>query len=176
MKKQLTVDFRAYQQIHNFSVTNMYDAIIELITNAIDAYRCGDMINNNNINNIKKNKTIHVNIYLDEKTNEQYLEIVDNAVGVAPDCMEKCFLTVGSLTKTHATARGFFSTGAKNISALGVVHFTSIHKEKLSRVSIDRAGLSTIDTYDELNDMVKKIMLNQSIGLYYPFQKMALMF
>lgn len=108
--QNMAVDLRAYKFIRSFAIKNLYDAVTELITNCDDAYRRLDVP-----------RKIMVNYYI-TADHREYLEVIDNAIGIAPEQMESCLLTAGAFTNIE-NARGFFSTGAKNICVLGKITF-----------------------------------------------------
>ena len=115
----MTKDFikfneRAYKFIRGSAVSQIIDALIELITNSDDAYDKGKI----------KNKDIHIHLNY-----RGQLIVTDQAIGLTSDQMRKCFLQVGNFTSTNDN-RGFFSRGAKDISALGDIYFESIKDNK----------------------------------------------
>ena len=118
--KNLELDYRMYQYIRNNSITNLYDALVELITNCIDAYSTTSL-----------DKIININY----KPSTRDLTIIDNAIGLDSATMEKAFLTVGTYLSSD-TKRGHFSRGAKDISAIADVTFTAIKDNKLSQCKI----------------------------------------
>lgn len=142
--QSMVVGLRAYKFIRSFAVKNMHDVIVELITNCDDAYRKKTSADINN--------KIFINYYKTPEGSE-YLEVVDNAIGIDPCNMEKFLLTAGNYTNVD-NARGFFSTGAKNICVIGNTTFMSIKDGKLSMVAIDTDGLCTKHTLDSNNNIV----------------------
>ena len=110
---------RLYKYIKSSAVTNMTQAYVELITNCYDAYNKGDF----------DKKIINITANLDTRM----FCVYDQAVGLTYDEMMKCFAQVGSYTST-TTSRGYFSRGAKDISAIGDVRFRSIKNNKISEI------------------------------------------
>lgn len=124
----INISARAYQYIRQFSVKTIEDALVELITNSIDAYK----------------KTQYTQRKIDiEITNPGTLVVRDYALGLDASQLDDCFLNVGNFTASD-TSRGFFSRGAKDISAIGNVYFTGIKNN-----SIAQAFLNT-DAYGEI--------------------------
>ena len=121
----ISIDPRAYFFIRESAIRNVYDAFTELITNSIDAYNKGEFTHK------------PVNIHIDYKSN--ILNVVDNAIGLSGTDMERCFMQVGAYTSTDES-RGIFSRGAKDVSALGDVTYTSIKDGKISQVIITSVG------------------------------------
>jgi len=119
--KNLELDYRMYQYIRNNAITNIYDAIVELLTNCIDAY--------STVPEISKNVIIEYS-----ETNRN-LKIIDNAIGLTGERMETAFLTVGTYLSDEQK-RGHFSRGAKDISAIANVTFTAIKDNKISQCKI----------------------------------------
>ncbi len=143
---------RMYQYIRASAITNLDDAIVELITNCVDAYTG---INNN------PNK---ITINLSKKNN--YLEVIDNAIGLDAENMEKCFLEVGTYVSDE-TKRGHFSRGSKDISALGNCTFIAIKDNKYSECKIlyDGKGAMINKNSDITEELRTKINIPQN-GLY----------
>jgi hypothetical protein len=144
---QLEVSFRNFLFMRGHAVGDTRDALTELITNAVDAYRAVD-----------PNGTLekYINVTFHRVPNlsgnfDFYLQVVDNAIGVPAEKMKSCFLTAGSKTSSD-NARGFFSTGAKNITVLGDTHFVSVSGNKLSKVYLDDVAYGHIVTHGPLSD------------------------
>ena len=112
----ININERAYKYIRQFTIKSIDDSIIELITNAIDAY----------------NKTEYVEryIYIDV-FEETTIRVTDHALGLTASSLESCFLQLGNYTASDSS-RGFFSRGAKDISALGDVIFETIKNNPLN--------------------------------------------
>jgi len=145
--KPLTLNSRMYQYIRASAITNLDDALVELITNCVDAY-----ININNNPNF-----IDINI---SKTNK-YIEIIDQAIGLDAEKMKVCFLEVGTYVSDERK-RGHFSRGAKDITALGDCTFIAIKDNKYSVCKILYDGLgamiiSDADVTDEIRNQTNII-------------------
>jgi hypothetical protein len=128
-KKELTVNIRAYNHIKKSIMVRVEDALIELITNVDDAY-------------IKTDKKEHL-IDL-EFIYPSTVIVRDHAIGMDADRMQKCFLQVGAYTSDDQS-RGFFSRGAKDISALGDVTFEAIKDGKYSKCILDSESYGGIE-------------------------------
>ena len=125
----LTLDSRMYEYIRTTAITNINDALVELITNSVDAYT--GITNNPNKIRINYNKT--------NKT----IKVTDYAIGLTGTAMEQNFLTVGSYTSDYYK-RGHFSRGAKDISAIGHITFETIKDNKFSSVKIKDTGMGAV--------------------------------
>lgn len=158
---------RAYKFIRGSAVNTIIDALVELITNSDDAYDKGKIQ--------KKKINIHLNY-------DGILEVTDQAIGLNAEEMKKCFLQVGNYT-SHENNRGFFSRGAKDISALGNVYFESIKNDNYSKLLLDKNAKGEILVSDNkvtedlrkhlkiLNNGTKvQIQLNEGVDLYDPKQ------
>ena len=144
---QLEVAHRNFLYMRSFAIKSTSDSLIELITNSIDAYRRYD-----NYKTMKKTiKIIFYHVRNEDNSFRNYISVIDNAGGIEPEKMKECFLTAGNLT-ANENSRGFFSTGAKNITALGDTHFTSIKDGKMSKVYLDMDGYGHIVTHSELDE------------------------
>ena len=112
---------RAYKFIKGSAVSSIIDALVELLTNADDAYDKGKI----------KNKVIDIHLNY-----ENSLSVTDQAIGLTANEMENCFLQIGNFTSTDQN-RGFFSRGAKDITSLGDVTFESIKNGKYSKLFLN---------------------------------------
>jgi len=138
----LLLNSRMYQYIRASAISNVNDALVELITNCVDAY--------SNIDN-NPNKII-----IKYSENNNYLEIIDQAIGMTGEKMKLCFLEVGTYV-SNDSKRGHFSRGAKDISALGDCTFIAIKDNKSSSCKIlyDGRGAmlnENIDVTDEIKN------------------------
>ena len=131
-KEFIQFNERAYKFIRGSAVNHIIDAIVELITNADDAYDKG---------NILKKK---INIHIDYNG---LLKVTDQALGLNSESMKKCFLQVGNYT-SQENNRGFFSRGAKDISSLGNVYFESIKDDKYSKLLLDKNAKGELQISD----------------------------
>lgn len=121
----ISVSQRAYKYVRQFSIKDPVDAIVELMTNADDAYARS---------NPRLAYPYRYFIVYHEKTGT--LQVIDNATGLTADQMRTCFLQVGNYTATDGS-RGFFSRGAKDVSILGDVYFETIKDGKYSKCMIN---------------------------------------
>lgn len=129
---------RAYKYIRQFTIKSTEDALVELITNSIDAYN----------KTTKESRKLEIEFQFPNK-----LRVRDFALGLTGDEMQACFLQVGTYTST-AESRGFFSRGAKDISAIGDITFQTIKDGKYSLcvLNSDAYGavpINSIDATDE---------------------------
>lgn len=118
----LQIDERAYKYIRQFSIKNLTDGVVELLTNCNDAY-------------IRGNCPLPHYFMIQYSSKDGSLHVIDNATGLRADKMQMCFLQVGKFTSTE-TSRGFFSRGAKDVSILGDVYFESIQDGYYSKCVI----------------------------------------
>lgn len=132
----IKIDERAYRYIRQFSIKNVTDALVELLTNSDDAY--GRISSNNSV---KK-------FWIQYHEKYHSLCVIDNASGLRASDMEKCFMQVGSYTSSD-DARGFFSRGAKDVSILGDVVFESIKDGYYSKTYITSNAYTGILVSDQ---------------------------
>lgn len=131
---------RAYKYIRQFTIKSLEDAAVELITNCIDAY---------NKDGITPRK-----IFIEYKNPGQAI-FRDNAIGLTAAEMQSCFLQVGNYT-TSDEARGFFSRGAKDISAIGNISFEAIKDGRYSRILLNSEAYGAIDIADaEVDEAIR---------------------
>lgn len=150
---QIDVSFRNFKFTRGFAVKDTQDALTELITNAVDAYR---VLDPNNL----LSKYIYITFHRVSNGSggfDYYLQVSDRATGVDPSKMKQCFLVAGANTSQSELSRGYFATGAKNVSILGDVYYTSIRSSQLSQVYLDDQVYGHIVTYGpyDLNDPTK---------------------
>lgn len=169
-KQLILIDPRAYNYMKTAAVQNVEDALVELITNADDAY---DKVEYSDKNNIKRK--IDIEIYYPSEKNikqQNYGSIIvrDNALGLTGERMQECFLQVGKFTSDDKS-RGFFSRGAKDISSLGHVIFESIKDGMYSRVSIDNDSFGTTEVMNvEATEEIRKMLNIENNGLQVTIQ------
>jgi len=132
----LTVDPRMYSFIRLTAIKNIDDAIVEMVTNSIDAYHRMGLDNSSNLDEIELDYT------------ERTLINRDQALGMTGDEMVSKLMTIGSYTSTVGS-RGFFSRGAKDLSAIGNVQFDSIKDGLYSQTFINTKGQSAQTHKDE---------------------------
>lgn len=125
----ISINERAYKYIRQFTIKSVLDALVELITNSIDAY----------------NKTSITDRYIWIEFTDNKIIVRDWALGLTSDGLHKCFLQVGNYT-ANESSRGFFSRGAKDISAIGNITFDTIKDNKYSQcfLNTDAYGSVTI--------------------------------
>jgi hypothetical protein len=122
---------RAYRYIRQFSIKSAEDALTELLTNCIDAY----------------NKTTSSNRVVDIAYFQNVLSVRDYAIGLNAEQMSNCFLQVGNYTNSEGS-RGFFSRGAKDISAIGNIEFHSIKNNLYSKVILNNEAYGKVEISD----------------------------
>lgn len=151
-KKLINIDPRAYNFMKQSAITSLEDAIIELITNADDAYN-------------KKNQKTPRKFNIEIDSINRTLIVRDHALGLFAEGMEKCFLQVGKFTSDE-NSRGFFSRGAKDISALGDTTFESIKDNKYSKITLDSNSMGSLDIVNtEANQLIRTQLKIPNNGL-----------
>ena len=102
-------------------------ALIELITNADDAYN-------------SKGGIIQIKLHKSESPYQVKISVHDKATGLDADGLEKAFARLGDLNQKFVGdmgTRGLFGRGAKDVAALGKARFASIRAGKFSSLEID---------------------------------------
>ena len=130
--KPLKLDPRMYDYIRTTAITTIPDALVEMITNSVDAY------NISNENNPKYNP-----ITIDFSLENSKITVIDQAIGMTDKDMETHILSVGSYTSAYLS-RGHFSRGIKDISALGNITFTGIKDDVIYQCRIRTDGYGAI--------------------------------
>lgn len=131
----INISERAYQYIRSFTIQSIEDALVELITNSIDAYT---------VSGIQSDKKIYIDVYDNSR-----VIIRDYALGLTSDQMRQCFLQLGNFTSTNSS-RGFFSRGAKDISAIGDVTFDAIINGSYSQCKLDTSAYGMLTIADSV--------------------------
>lgn len=134
----INIGERAYKYIRQFTIKTVMDALIELITNSIDAYNKCNIVNKNIWILVSPTKII----------------VRDNAKGLTSKELYDCFLQVGNYT-AEDSSRGFFSRGAKDISAIGNITFDAIKDGLYSQCKLNS------DAYGAL--LIEDIQATQEI-------------
>ncbi len=118
----LTIDTRLYDLIRQVSITNIDEALVELVTNSVDAY---------NTRTDWTTKTIDIEVNEESRV----LTIRDYSIGMSNAEICAKVLVVGSLTAVD-TSRGFIGRGLKDVSSIGDITLVSIKNGLLTRVII----------------------------------------
>ena len=139
---------RAYRYIRQFTIKNASDALIELITNCNDAYNIAE-----------QTSVINTRLFEIEYHAPDVLLMRDQALGLSADDLQKCFLQIGNFTSDN-NSRGFFSRGAKDISAIGDITFSTVYNNKFSQcyLNTDAYGnilISDVDATEEIRSKYK---------------------
>lgn len=166
----LTIGSRAYKYIRSGAVRSIIDALVELITNSVDAY--------NKDSSLVAPHKICIKPVFEKKNKILCISVVDQAIGLTGHDLEEKFFTVGNYTSSQ-NSRGFFSRGAKDISNIGDVFFESIKDGKYSKIEINRQGLGKtyfkdLKVTNELRNKTSIINngFKATINLLNPFKKM----
>lgn len=155
MTSSLLLSNRYFTMSSGSSVQSVPGALIELITNSLDAYA--------NIN--PKN----VWLYLTFNTDSTIYTVIDNACGMSFTDMSEKLMIVGNYTASN-NSRGIYSTGAKDCASLGDISFTSIKDNLISSITISSISTGaniTINMQDELvTDAQRTLYRITSNGTY----------
>lgn len=122
LTKEIEVDRRNIFQNASLSIRDIYDAIVELVTNADDRYQILGICR-------------RIEIELDRRRDAPgILRVRDFADGMSSDVMEKKISRMGgrvSGLECGKAVRGTNSRGAKDVAAIGLVRFESIASDGL---------------------------------------------
>lgn len=133
-EQQLILTNRLYKYIKASAIVGCIQASVELITNSHDAYLKSHL-----------NPQHRIDIELNYQTNQ--LRVYDQAIGLTNEQMVRNFGQVGEYTSENYV-RGYFSRGAKDISAIGNVTFIGIKDGKFSKVRLSTHDVFYIDDID----------------------------
>lgn len=116
--REIQAHRRALIQAAKFAIRDIFDAIVELVTNADDRYQILD-----------RDGVVEIEVERRRSKGTSVLRVRDHADGIDADTMERKLSFIGgreSGLDTGAEVRGTHSRGAKDIAALGSVVFESI--------------------------------------------------
>lgn len=140
-KGQLKYTQRGFQQDAEAAMKgDVVRALIELITNADDAY------------DGKGNGYIEINYAKLSYPYQGKFSVRDHASGLDGSSMEKAFTNLGDKNAKAVSefgTRGLFGRGAKDIAALGRASFSSIVNGKFSSLEINHRGEYQMDFFDD---------------------------
>jgi hypothetical protein len=117
---------RYYDYSKVYAIKDIFDALVELITNADDSY--GRLYKQNKI--VKNGGRILIEV--DYKRNGQSSQVIvrDRAQGMSLETMVEKLSKVGYL-QSEKGDRGFMARGAKDCTAIGDLTYTSIVNDKV---------------------------------------------
>jgi hypothetical protein len=128
-KSLISIHPRAYNLIKSATITSVAEGLVELITNCDDSYQTMDP---------DEMDTFPIRVDVDYKADEDYAGFVcitDNARGMCGDKMKRVLTVVGEKV-AEDFQRGFFSRGAKDVSAIAKVSFESITMGSYSKLTL----------------------------------------
>lgn len=132
ISKEMKVATRVYKQLSDESMSSLWEAIVEFITNVDDSYE--------RLAYLKKEKNWHGKCLLEYspggKRNSTSLTVRDQAEGMDYETLEKCFGNYGARQSGKAT-RGIAGRGAKDAASIGNVTVASIKDGLYSLIRID---------------------------------------
>ena len=122
-KQALKVNARAIMQSAKTAIRDIYDAIIELVTNSDDRYQI-----------LKREGVIEIEVLRRRGKNPSILQVRDFADGMNADTMREKLSIMGERVSgldKGELVRGTHSRGAKDVAAIGRVVFESIAEDGL---------------------------------------------
>ena len=132
ISKDMKVAKRVYRQLSDESMSSLWEAIVEFLTNVDDS--CERL---SQAKNEKKwfGKSLF-EYYPGGKKNSTVLIIKDQAEGMTYETLEKCFGNYGE-KQSGTASRGIAGRGAKDAASIGDVSVISIKDDKFSQIKID---------------------------------------
>ncbi len=139
---QLEYTQRGFQQDAEEAMKgDVMRALIELVTNADDAY------------DGKGGGRIEIAYYKSSDPYKGVFIVRDKAGGLDGARMQEAFTKLGDKNQKAIAdmgTRGLFGRGAKDIAALGRARFLSIHKGKFSSIEINSQGEYQMEFFDDI--------------------------
>jgi hypothetical protein len=129
----IQTDKRYVQHIRGHAIGDIYDALVELITNSDDSY--------NRI--FRKGKReedggpIVIEHLEQRKGQPSFVVVRDNAEGMNSDDMDRCLRRIGAYVSTEGS-RGYMGRGAKDCTELGQLTYESIKDGRYFRCKITK--------------------------------------
>lgn len=123
MSLSLTLTERFHNIVRQASVRNVYEALVELVTNSADAYQRAGL----------DRRDIRISVVRGEP--RTLVRVIDQAGGMEGAAMVRALLTVGGYT-AGGESRGMMGRGSKDCSNIGDVCFTSVHGDLLNQIII----------------------------------------
>ncbi len=157
-KRKLEIDERRLKQDLRLAIRDVYDAIVELVTNADDRYQL-----------LRTKGRIEIELGRRGRGQTSILRVRDFADGMTRDQMDRKLGRVGGrvsgMESGHAV-RGTNSRGAKDVAALGRVTFESIAREdgRLHRCSINDLDFELEDSRKTTRDARKRLAIHSGSG------------
>ncbi len=158
LRRKLQIDERRLKQDLRLAIRDVYDAIVELVTNADDRYQV-----------LREKGRIEIELGRRGRGQTSILRVRDFADGMTRDQMDRKLGRVGGrvsgLESGHAV-RGTNSRGAKDVAALGRVTFESIAREdgQLHRCSINNLDFELAKSRRITRDDRKRLGIHTGSG------------
>lgn len=140
--EDLKISQRVYKQLSDESMSSLWEAIVEFITNVDDSYeRLAKLVNN---------KKWHGKCLLEYspggKSNPTIMNVKDQAEGMDFETLKKCFRTYGD-KQSGTASRGIAGRGAKDAASIGDVWVSTIKNGNFSQIKIDNKSRK-FETYN----------------------------
>lgn len=149
---ELTYSTRYYQFNRQFAIRDVFDALVELITNCDDSYHRLYM----NKKRSEDGGDILIEICEQRKGNPSLVIVRDKAEGMALQEMTEKFGEVGT-RRSRSGDRGFMGRGAKDCTALGKMTIESIKDDKYYKC--------VLTTKPQLIPLIDKASASQDIRI-----------
>jgi hypothetical protein len=131
-------------------VKNIFDAIVEILTNCGDSYH---RIWRKNPTGTTPYGRILIEFFRSEK--KPFLKITDNAEGMDGSTLEKNFINYRKRLSQKGD-RSFMGKGAKDCTSLGSIEVESIFENKYNRIVVNHDLKYNIDKTKSANSQIRK--------------------
>lgn len=153
LTRKMKVSERLYKQISDESMTSLWEAIVEFITNVDDSYE--------RISKLNKQKNWFGKCLIEYnpggKTNPTILTIKDQAEGMSFEMLENNFGTYAE-RQSGSASRGIAGRGAKDAASIGDVTVASIKEGFFSQIRIASRRFEGIVKNDRAKEKHYKII------------------
>lgn len=137
--QEIVLSNRYYEQNRDFAIRDIFDVIVELITNSDDSYHHLFVQQKRS----EDGGPILIEIEEHRKDKPSILRVKDKAEGMTLDDMIKKIKVIGEKT-SELGDRGFMSRGLKDCTALGDLQVESIVNEKYFKCMLTRKPIQFI--------------------------------
>jgi len=141
---------REFKTSRRGGVKNIFDAIVEILSNCGDSYY---RIWRKNPTGTSPYGRVLIEFFRSEK--EPFLKITDNAEGMDGASLKKNFINYRSRLSQKGD-RSFMGKGAKDCTSLGSIEVESIYENKYNRIIVHHNGKYEIDKTKSANTQIRK--------------------
>lgn len=163
----IQADKRYIEHVRDYAMTDVYDALVELLTNADDSYNRLYRDNKHS----KDGGDILIEYCARRKGNRSFIIIRDKAEGMNSNDMRTCLAQMGAYSSKKGN-RGYMGRGAKDCTALGDLTYESIKDNRYykSRITHNLKFILDVKGQKALKEHREKLGLKRGNGTSVTFE------